>query len=221
MRIHDISPPVGATAVSWHDAYGVATTWHSRADRGDATTNSTWCLHAHTGTHVDAPLHHLAGGDDLDGYDLARGLGRCRVVDVPGEGPELGADALAAVSPRAGERLLLRTVNSGRNLLARTEFVPDYAGLTGEAAEYLAQVGVALVGADYLSVEAPGGGAAPAHRHLLGAGVTVLEGLALRHVAPGEYLLLFLPLRLSGAEAAPGRAVLLDDATALSEPEGR
>ena len=44
---------------------------------------------------------------------------------------------------------------------------------------------------------------------MLGAGVIALEGLMLRDVAPGAYQLVCLPLRLSGAEGAPCRAVLL------------
>ena len=47
------------------------------------------------------------------------------------------------------------------------------------------------------------------HRCLLQADTIILEGLNLEHVEPGEYFLVALPLRISGAEASPVRAILL------------
>lgn len=65
-----------------------------------------------------------------------------------------------------------------------------------------------LVGIDYLSVDPPDDPALPAHHVLLGAGVPILEGAALAGVAPGLYQLICLPLRISGGDGAPARAVL-------------
>jgi arylformamidase len=69
--------------------------------------------------------------------------------------------------------------------------------------------GVALVGVDYLSIEAFGARGFPTHHTLLGAGVIIVEGLDLGQVPPGTYTLLCLPLRLAGGDAAPARAVLI------------
>jgi arylformamidase len=68
--------------------------------------------------------------------------------------------------------------------------------------------GVRLLGIDYLSVEGYRVTGAPAHHALLRAGVFLLEGLDLSIVPPGEYELLCLPLRLTGADGAPARALL-------------
>ncbi|HMC79597.1 MAG TPA: cyclase family protein, partial [Acidimicrobiia bacterium] len=51
----------------------------------------------------------------------------------------------------------------------------------------------------------------PVHRILLGAGVVIVEGLDLSAAAAGRYQLLCLPLRISGGDGAPARAVLIPD----------
>lgn len=211
--LRDISLPITPEMVSWRDAYPPETTWHSHTGAADPTSNSTWRLHAHTGTHRDAPSHHLPGGRSIDALALDDGLGPCRVVDLTTVPGQVGADAVEAINPLAGERLLLRTRNSPHDLLRSGGFTSAYVGLTADGAARLVEAGVRLVGIDSLSVECPDAAGAPAHHLLLGAGVAVLEGLVLTDIAPGTYQLLFLPLALSGAEAAPGRAVLLDTAS--------
>lgn len=47
------------------------------------------------------------------------------------------------------------------------------------------------------------------HRLLLEKGIVLLENLNLEQAAIGEYLLIALPLKIQGAEAAPCRALLL------------
>ena len=77
-----------------------------------------------------------------------------------------------------------------------------------EAAELLGEIGVALVGVDYLSVGGPGGDGGEVHRALLGAGVWVVEGLDLSMVEAGEYELICLPVKLVDSDGAPARVLL-------------
>ncbi len=58
------------------------------------------------------------------------------------------------------------------------------------------------------SYDASSGGA-PAHHALLAAGVILVENLALAGIAAGAYQLICLPLRLTGSDGAPARAVLI------------
>jgi arylformamidase len=116
----------------------------------------------------------------------------------------LDAAAVASLPwPDGAERVLVATRNS--ELWAREEFSDDVVAFTGDGAEAALARGVRLLGIDYLTI-----GDEAAHRALLGAGVVVVEGLDLRGVAAGEYLLACLPLRLAGADGAPARVVLLD-----------
>lgn len=207
----DISLGISVDTVSWQDSFPVEVTWHSRTDAGDRTTNSSWRLHAHTGTHLDAPVHHLRGAASVDELDPDCYLGRCRVMGLENALGDIGPTELAKARPRAGDRVLLRTSNSARDLLRRAEFASDYVGISAEGAQYLADVGIRLVGMDFLSVEPATAESAETHRILLEAGIAILEGLVLTEVAAGDYTLLFLPLPLMHADAAPGRAMLVPD----------
>jgi arylformamidase len=104
------------------------------------------------------------------------------------------------------QRLLLQTSNAA--LWEKTGFQANYIALTESAAHLLVEVGVRLVGIDYLSVDAFERQDFPVHRILLGAEVLILEGLDLRTVPPGDYELLALPLLLAHGDGAPARALL-------------
>lgn len=77
-----------------------------------------------------------------------------------------------------------------------------------EAARFLAGQGVRAVGIDYLSVGEYGKDGSETHRILLEAGVWIIESLDLSGVAPGDYELICLPLKVLNSEGAPARAVL-------------
>jgi arylformamidase len=100
----------------------------------------------------------------------------------------------------------LQTPNAA--LWEKTGFQANYIALTESAAHLLVEVGVRLVGIDYLSVDAFECQDFPVHRTLLGAEVLILEGLDLRTVPPGDYELLALPLLLAHGDGAPARAIL-------------
>lgn len=169
-----------------------------RSIEDGATANLTRIdMGAHSGTHVDAPLHFLEGTPGVDELSLDVLLGPCVVVEAGG----LSEDDVVR-APQGAERVLFKTPNS--ELWARDEFPDGFARLDGAAARLLLERGVRLVGVDYLSV-----GDEEAHVVLLGAGIVPLEGLDLRGVQPGEYFLVCAPLRLVGADGAPARALLV------------
>ena len=174
--------------------------------RGDLANISRVALGTHTGTHVDAPLHFIGGGPGIDRLPLDVLVGPALVADARAAPGDIDAAALAALGVPAGtERLLLRTRNEG--LWERGEFTRDYVGVAADAAQALVDMGVRLVGIDYLSI-APSSDPAPTHRTLLGAGVVVVEGLDLSAAAPGRHDMVLLPLRIEGGDGAPARALL-------------
>lgn len=173
---------------------------------GDMANITRLDMGAHTGTHVDAPVHFLPDGAGVDRLPLDVLIGPAVVADLTGLAGDVDAAALTRLDLPAGtERLLLKTPNS--RLWGRDEFSHEFAGVADDAARELVARGVRLVGIDYLSI-APSGDPAPTHRTLLGAGVVVVEGLDLRAVEPGPYQLVCLPLRIAGADGAPARALL-------------
>jgi arylformamidase len=208
--IRDVSAPLRAGMVSWP---GDEATFERRVeaslDAGDAMTVSHLLLGSHTGTHVDAPSHFLAGAGGVETVPLPALVGPAFVVDVPADASMISADVLdAAGVPVGATRLLARTRNSG---WSRGEaFDEGYVAFDETAADWCLRRGLVLVGIDYLSIEpfdADRRGY-PVHRALLGAGVVVLEGLDLDDVPPGAYDLVALPLLVPGSDGAPARALL-------------
>jgi arylformamidase len=174
----------------------------------DGVAVSRLTLGSHTGTHVDAPAHLQSGGVTVDALSLERLCGPAWVAYLDAQAHITTDDLVRAAIPDDCRRLLLRTGNSERGLLRAPIFYPDYTALTADAAAYLAARRLWLVGIDALSVDAFTADELPAHRALLDGGIIVVEGLDLTNAAPGPYWLACLPLRLTGADGAPARAVL-------------
>lgn len=162
-------------------------------------------LTTHCGTHVDAPAHFVPGGATVDALPLEILMGKTRVVELRDRERVERAD-LEALDLRDDLRVLLKTRMSGQ--LLKAGYQQDHVYLTEDAALYLVQAGLKLVGFDYLSIDRFSNAAFPAHHALLGAGVIVVEGLDLSEVEQGEYDMACLPLRVGGGDGAPARVVL-------------
>ncbi len=187
--------------------FGLEFSYTSRLQDGAGVNLSKYCLGAHTGTHVDAPLHFLEGGFAIDQLDVGRLMGKAEVIEINADEPVLTASVLEQQAWRGHERLLFKTRNSARNLLQESKFHSDYTYIAADAAELLATESLAMIGVDYLSVE--GFKHEPrTHRALLGNSIAVVEGLNLHGIDAGSYELIVLPLRIAGHEAAPARALI-------------
>lgn len=202
----DVSAPITTGMVTWPGDVGVEISRRLSIAGGDEYTASEMRMSAHTGTHMDAPMHFVDGAPGIDELPLDAVMGPARVVELPVSGAIAESD-LRPLRVRAGERLLLRTPNSDSEW-ARTPFTSAYAHLSPGGARFLAERRVACVGIDYLSIAGPGEDSSETHVTLMRAGIWIIEGLYLRGVAPGDYELACLPLPLSGAEGAPARAAL-------------
>jgi arylformamidase len=196
VQIFDVSVPIRTGMVTYPGDPTVELERVNAIAEG-ATANLTRIdMGAHSGTHVDAPVHFLDGAAGTESLPLDALLGPCVVVAAE----DLTRDSVAA-APEA-ERVLFKTPNS--ELWAQDEFPEQFARLDGAGARLLVERGVKLVGVDYLSV-----GDHEAHRTLLGAGVVPLEGLDLRGIETGPYFLVCAPLRLVGSDGAPARVLLV------------
>lgn len=175
--------------------------------RGDSLTLSTLRATVHLGAHVDAPLHYGAGAESIDELPLERFVGPCRVLPLgAAAGRSIGWDEVRRAldgSPPT-ERLLIAT----GSYPDPTRFEDGFAALDAEVIHQLGKLGVKLLGVDMPSVDPPDSKDLPAHAACLANGISILEGLALEDVPAGVYELMALPLRLTGFDASPVRAVL-------------
>jgi Predicted metal-dependent hydrolase len=109
---------------------------------------------------------------------------------------------------KAQVRVLFKTKNSSLWGKKPEAFYKDFIALSQSAAEYLVEKKIALVGIDYLSIEAFHAKGNLVHKLLLRNNIVILEGLNLSSIKQGEYELICLPLKLMGADGSPARALL-------------
>jgi arylformamidase len=161
---------------------------------------------AHTGTHIDAPLHYLPDGPGIDAMPIAATVGRARVISIQDE-ELIRVKEVESYGLAKSERVLFKTRNSER-CWKTDHFQKKFVYIPKDTARYLAERRIQTVGIDYLSVGGFESDGAETHRILLAAGIWIVEGLNLAHVEAGEYELLCLPLKIAGSDGAPARAVL-------------
>ncbi len=172
---------------------------------GARSNLSLIAMSAHTGTHLDAPLHFLRDGAPIETAPLDALIGPARIIEIPGRDAITPAD-LEDQDIRPGERILFKTDNASRRM--PDAFIENFVAPTPAAAEYLASRQIRTLGIDYLSIGPYGKDSGPVHRTLLAAGIWIIEGLDLSAVPPGDYEMICLPLNLLAAEGAPARVVI-------------
>ncbi|MGD0916705.1 MAG: cyclase family protein [Thermodesulfobacteriota bacterium] len=177
-------------------------------ERGDKVTMSQINIISHTGTHMDAPLHFIYGGGTIDEMPLDTAMGPARVIEIR-DTESIKPRELVDCSIQPGERILFKTRNSSR-VYQTDEFVEDYVYVSTEAAHFLVEKRIRVIGLDYISLgshkDMPN--LVETHETLLKNGIYIIEGINLSGVKAGRYELICLPLRLERGDAGPSRAIL-------------
>jgi arylformamidase len=173
--------------------------------RGSAFNLSLISMGTHQGTHVDPPVHCIDSGATADQLPLEALMGPGIVLDMRGKRFIDRAD-LEASPIGVHVRILLKT-DSGPNIL-KSQFDENYVYLTQDAARYLVELGVLLVGIDYLSVDRYSDEDLTVHRILLESGIVIVECLNLAEVPAGPCRIYCLPLKIEGGDGAPARVLV-------------
>jgi arylformamidase len=205
--IIDITATMGIEAPSWEGDPGFEQEVRDERNAGGGFV-SRLSLSVHHGTHVDAPAHFVPGGAMLEAYPPQRWMLPAHLVDARGC-DAVGPEHVDAADPVPGEAVLFVTDNTTRGIIRQPTFTRDFVALSQVGARRAVERQLGLVGIDYLSIEAFGSSGHPVHMELLTGDVLILEGADLSGVQPGRYELHCLPLKLSGFEASPVRAILL------------
>lgn len=210
----------------------------ARRTHGFQFSDDTLLLPLHSGTHIDGLCHAWYDNELYNGFPgssirSTSGATRCGVDKLPPivtrgvmldvvslnngplkSGESIGARRLSEAAQHAGVQ-----IEKGDAVLIRTGWqesegeAPDFnrePGLDVEGALWLAQAGVALVGADNFAIEAmpfPEGTIFPVHQRLIrDYGIPLLEGLVLAPLAKsgaGEFLFFAAPLPVEGGTGSP------------------
>ena len=197
MIIHDISRDTINTPVYDGDP-------ETRAERiksienGDGYNLTEISMSVHSGTHIDAPLHFYDEGSSIDNIRLNTFFGKCTVISVSGI---LTGEDMERLLPYCKRRVLFH--GEGKTFISHS------------AAIVLAESRVVLVGTDAQSI-APSFDEERTHRELARAGIVILENLNPSAIDDGEYDLCAFPIKLGGLEAAPCRAIILEQEKGLN-----
>jgi arylformamidase len=179
-------------------------------DQGHHLALSDVTTTLHIGAHADAPAHFGARGQTIDQRPLVRYFGLAQVVEVAlPRGARILPKDVEGVLGSAGKVDAPRILFKTRSFPDPDRWNDDFNALSPELVHWLADRGVVTVGIDTPSVDPADSKALESHAAILERDLANLEGLVLEAAEPGLYILSALPLRLSGADAAPVRAVLL------------
>nr|WP_231620752.1 cyclase family protein [Fictibacillus sp. 7GRE50] len=167
-------------------------------------TETRISMDVHTGTHVDAPLHMVPGGDTIETLPIEKLVRKAKVIDLTSSTGFISAEDLADKDIQKDDFVLFKTKNSWD-----TEFNFEFIYVNSDAAKVLAEIGVAGVGIDALGVERAQENH-PTHKQLFQNNIIIIEGLQLKDVPEGEYLMVAAPLKIRGLDASPARIVLIE-----------
>ena len=199
----DISPPISADTPAFPGDTTYVQRWTAQIGPGCPVNVSAITLSPHLGAHADAPLHYGVDAHPIGVVDLAPYLGACRVIHAIDCGPLVRREHLAHAIDGVPPRVLVRTCAT-----APTRWSADFSAFAPDTIAWLASLGVRLIGLDSQSVDPADSKTLDSHQALLKHDVRVLENLVLDEVAAGDYELIALPLKLTGADASPVRAIL-------------
>ena len=161
---------------------------------------------ANTGTYLDCPFHRYADGDDLS----ALRLDRC--ADLEGVLVEADHRKVKAIGPEmfankdvTGKAVLVHT---GWSTHWRTDsYFENHPYLTADAATYLRDNDVVLVGIDSHNIDNTAGRSRPVHSILLKAGILIVEHLCNLHGLPEkDFRFSAVPPKFKGVGTFPVRA---------------
>ena len=207
--IYDVSVPITNTMTVWPGDPPVELRRHSHESRDHKhiVTVTGIRMGSHTGTHFDAPFHMVNGGKKLDEFSLDVFMGKATVFEIPGA-RSIGRCELERFNWNGVERVLFKTDNSSH--WQDGKFYEEFVYLQPDGAEFLVERHMRIVGIDYLSIDKFKSESHPTHMVLLTKDILIMEGLNLKNVPQGEYMLYALPLNLQDAEGAPGRVILIN-----------
>jgi arylformamidase len=164
---------------------------------------------ANTGTYVDSPFHRYAGGKDLSELPLESLADLEGVVVRMPESRSRSIDAAAFEGLELADKAVL--VHTGWSVHWNTDrYFQGHPFLTEDAAAFLKEAGVALVGIDSLNIDDTADGRRPVHSILLAAEIPVVEHLTNLDALPsGDFRFYAVPVKVKAFGTFPVRAFAL------------
>lgn len=214
-RVIDLSHPLSVATTPWPGSPKMELTHLDRAELSTPSERHSNCtrvgINIHFGTHMDAPFHFVSSGKTIDQVPLGWTYGMATKVLLQGKGPGTQItrqDLLPwSKSLRQTRKAILQTGWAAH--WTRPDFFDNYPVVTPDAAAFLVECGVHLVGMEMPSVDyAPH----DTHMVLLGGECLIVESLrGLEQIPTEEFLFSATPLCFESLDGSPVRAVAIID----------
>jgi arylformamidase len=230
-EIHDVSPMISPELPMWFLHPGPKIEALYRIEEDGFAANAV-TLAEHTGTHVDAPAHFVAGGATVDELPVAalflRPFKKFDLTGLDLQPAELvtashlqAAASSAQLTLQPGDVAVLelgwdRHLPGGAEGKDPSWWGSNQPGLAEDACRFVADAGVVAIASDTaacdVAVEAQEIASGHGHSdYFLPQGILIVEGLhGLADVASSG-LIAALPLKLAGGTGSPLRILMLTE----------
>ena len=213
-EIFDISRPLNEDLAEWPGDAPFQFQFTKQIAKGDVVNLGKIGMSVHNGTHADGWFHFDAGAETVDRVPLENFFGPATVVDLTqkfssGTAREIAIVDLKTASAQlqTAPRLLLKT-----GIWRDSAIFPEWISVIAQdVPDWLKARGVKLIGVDVPSVDAVDAKVLCNHHALYAARIAIVESLDLSEIKAGVYNFAALPLKITGGDGAPVRAVLWRD----------
>lgn len=203
MKIIDISMELNENTVVWVDDDQPKLIPVARIPQ--APINFTWLdFGSHAGTHIDAPYYLFNEKWKSDEVPFEVLMGDAQVIDLTDVDDYIEVEDLKKHDIHS-KRIMLKTKCSYDPM---KEYNPKHVALSIEAAKYLRDLDIKLIGYDYQSFERDG--RVDIHRIFMEQNIICLDNLRLADTEEKDYEFICLPVKVTGIDAAPSRAILIE-----------
>jgi kynurenine formamidase len=160
---------------------------------------------ANTGTYLDSPFHRYEDGVDLSGLRLEQLAGLPAVKITARQDHSIGSSHFRGRKELRGKAVLVET---GWSRHWKTDhYYEGHPFLTEDAAAFVAEAGVTLVGIDSYNIDSTSDRRRPVHSILLRQGILIVEHLtALEKVPAANFKFSAVPVKVKGFGTFPVRA---------------
>ena len=170
----------------------------------------------HYSTHIDAPALMYADGAVVADLPIEKLMGEAVLMDFSDlhPGDEITKARLVDWIQKNGDvkdKIVLLFTDMEK-MIGKPEFIENWIGLTAEAAEFLASIGIKVIGTDNCNIDCVAGKDIdfPAHHTFLKHGIPNVENLHNLHKLPASgFYVIIAPMKLRKSSGAPARVIAL------------
>ena len=171
-------------------------------------------LATHHGTHLDCPLHFMAGGNSADSSNIQNFFGKAYLADCTGfgRGEKIPASHFPRIDIDWNEVSWIVIYTGWYKHWGADKYFDHFPVLSEDAAEFLVEKQIVGIGLDVISIDAIDSEDYPIHNIILGNGLYIIENLTNLHDIKSAYFnLATFPLKIKEGDGSPVRAAAVLD----------